>query len=337
MKVTYFQRKVDAKKSTLSIERIFENLRSDLELNVTSNTKICKFYSQGLFKRIFNILEAPFYQGDVNHITGEIHYINLLMRKNKTILTIHDCVGVENSKGIKKLLMMYFWYILPVSRARIVTAISEKTKQDILKICNINPDDVFVIPNSLRDGFYYDKSLIKLNVTPSLLLVGTKKNKNLKNICLALSEVNTPYQLDIIGKLDDDSRTLLESYSINYRNSVSISDEELIRKYRSASVNLFVSTYEGFGMPIIESQSVGTPLITSNISPMKDICGDGACIVDPYSPDDIRRGILKILNDVEYRQFLIQKGLLNAGKYSSKNTSEQYLMLYKKITGGRIE
>ena len=89
MRITYYHSRPKA--CYHSMERIFRQVRRALPDGVVATVAISKFISEGLVRRLYNILEAPFRQGDVNHITGDVHYLAYFLRKRKTILTIHDC------------------------------------------------------------------------------------------------------------------------------------------------------------------------------------------------------------------------------------------------------
>ncbi len=82
----------------------------------------------------------------------------------------------------------------------------------------------------------------------------------------------------------------------------------MLEAYHRADIVSLVSTYEGFGMPIIEGQAIGRAVIAGNVASMPEIAGDGACLVDPYDVPAIRTGILRIINDPEYRESLIARG-----------------------------
>ena len=116
--------------------------------------------------------------------------------------------------------------------------------------------------------------------------------------------------------------------NIEYDNCYHISDEELVEKYKQCDLVVFASTYEGFGMPIIEAQAIGRPIVTSNIEPMITVSGPVACLVDPYSVTSIREGILKVIYDEKYRKALIDAGLKNSTNYSETSVGKQYLKAY---------
>ena len=84
-------------------------------------------------------------------------------------------------------------------------------------------------------------------------------------------------------------------------------------------------------MPIVEAQIIGRPIITSNLLSMPEVAGDGALIVDPYDTDAIKTGILKIINDDDYREGIIEKGRINSKRFSVKKITEEYAKLYREI------
>jgi len=105
----------------------------------------------------------------------------------------------------------------------------------------------------------------------------------------------------------------------------------MVQQYVDADILTFVSTYEGFGMPIVEANVVGRPVLTSNISSMPEVAGDAACLVDPFDVNSIREGLLKIIQDDNYRNNLIEKGKVNAQRFNPSFIAKMYLDIYKKI------
>jgi glycosyltransferase involved in cell wall biosynthesis len=114
---------------------------------------------------------------------------------------------------------------------------------------------------------------------------------------------------------------------------VDLSDEALLRAYEEADLVVFASLAEGFGLPIIEANAMGRAVVTSNLSPMKEVAADAACLVDPYDVDDIRRGIRRVIEDDGYRDRLIERGHENATRFTARVVAEQYARLYEKIAG----
>ena len=102
-------------------------------------------------------------------------------------------------------------------------------------------------------------------------------------------------------------------------------------QYQLADIIVLPSTYEGFGMPILEAQAVGRPVLTSNISSMPEVAGDAACLVNPYDVNEIRAGINKIISDDNYRESLIQKGFENIKRYNPERIATDYYELYQRV------
>src|SRR4051794_29773608 len=98
-RVVFFQRKARSV-GNYSIEFIFDNVRKLLESEIAATTVYSFYESTGLLKRLYNCLEAFRKQGDVNHVTGDINYVGLFLKRHKTIHTIHDCVFLVAANGI---------------------------------------------------------------------------------------------------------------------------------------------------------------------------------------------------------------------------------------------
>jgi len=326
MKVVFFQRK-PRRSGNYSVENIFEILRKNLPEDIEPFVAVSKYESNGFFKRIYNIFEAAFRQrlGDVYHVTGDVHFLTYLLKKNRTILTIHDCVILERTKGFTRWLYKFFWYSIPLRKSKIITAVSEATKKEILKYVNCNPEKIIVIPDCISEKFKpvpkrFDKE------KPVILQIGTTQNKNLPRLIEAIKDI--PCKLEIVGQLDEQIIHLLEKYKIEYENYVNLSEDELIERYNNCDIVTFVSTYEGFGMPIIEANAVGRPVITGNIFSMPEVAGEAACLVNPLDVNDIRNGILKILNDENYRSSLVVNGFKNTERFSTNEIVRKYTKLY---------
>ena len=131
--VVFFQRK-QRNLGNFSVEIYFKQVIDNLPQDINPIIVEMPFISNGFFKRLYNILFCIFKQGDVNHITGDIHYVAAFLKKSKTILTIHDCGMLHESKGLKKKIFDFFWFKLPIKNSRLITSNSVATKTDILKL-----------------------------------------------------------------------------------------------------------------------------------------------------------------------------------------------------------
>jgi glycosyltransferase involved in cell wall biosynthesis len=268
-------------------------------------------------------------KADIYHITGDVHYAALVLPGRKTVLTIHDSVFLTTQTGLKKVVLKLFWLTLPVKRVAWITTISEQSKKEILEHTRCSPDKIIVIPDPVNPSFQYSAKAWPEGEAPVFLLVGTKSNKNLDRIAEALSGLKC--KLDIVGRLSDVQKDLLSRFKINYTNQFDLDDEALRQRYLAADVLIFPSLYEGFGLPVIEAQAVGRPVITSSIEPMISVAGEGACLVDPLNVQSIRTGVETVLNSSSYRNELIEKGLENVKRFLPRAIAEAYSAVYDRI------
>jgi glycosyltransferase involved in cell wall biosynthesis len=293
-------------------------------------TKIFRYYSKGIFKRIYTVFEAHNNQMDVNHITGDVHFSAILLKRKKTMLTVLDCRMLSDSTGVKHALLKYFWFTLPLKRCALVTVISKATKEELLKFTSFPEHKVIVIPVAISPAFKFNlKTFDKKR--PIILQVGTTVNKNIERLIKALAGIEC--QLHLIGSLSEPVKQLLALNNISYHNEADITHEKLLEYYINCDMISFVSTYEGFGMPIVEANAIGRPVITSNILSMPEVAGEAACLVDPFSIEDVRAGILKIIHDDTYREQLVKNGLENCKRFDPQKIASEYLECYKKLSG----
>jgi glycosyltransferase involved in cell wall biosynthesis len=265
------------------------------------------------------------------HITGFDHYLLLFTKKKKIILTIHDIEVLKRKSGIKRFIFKKLWFDIPIKNATMVTTISKFSKQELLKLGNYKtPIQVISNPNIFK--IEYDHVRVQNRVTPKILLIGTKANKNLHRVLKALRNVQC--ELNIVGALSEDHYRVLTSDKTLYLNHVNISKNELKDLYKTVDLLCFTSTYEGFGLPIIEAQSLGCPVVTSNCSSMPEVAGHGAYLVDPFSEDSIRKGVESMLENSTLRSKFVSRGFENAAKFEPELIAKMYLDVYRKVHNG---
>ncbi len=286
------------------------------------------YFSNGLLPRIRAILEVRRNKAAINHITGDTNFFVLGLPRRSTILTILDCGFMKDKKGFSYWIMKKFWLELPVKNSEIVTAISTATKQDIIHYTGCPPEKIKIVPIVIKSSFSYTPKVFRKDY-PTILHVGISPNKNLERHAEAI--YGLPCQLHLIGKLSDEQIALLKKLNIDYKISFNISEQELQKAYEEADILLFCSTIEGFGMPILEAQTVGRVVITSTISSMPEVAGEGACFANPLNTTEIRSAIDKVIADDKYRNKLIESGLENVKRFNPENVALLYSDLYTKI------
>jgi glycosyltransferase involved in cell wall biosynthesis len=332
MTVVHFQRKPHSGRC-FSTENYFATLREEMAAaDVQVEVAISRYVSQGVFKRLYNVVEAYLRQKDVNHITGDVHYLNLLFHKRRTILTVLDCGFLRHPSPLARAVLKMLWLTLPARKSAYITCISEATKADVIDHVRFDPKRILVIPVAI-DHRQFPFTPRPFNTDrPTVLHIGTTPNKNLERVAQALAGLRC--RLDVIGPLADAQRQALEANRIDFRNDAGLSNRQVVEKYQEADLLLFASTFEGFGMPILEAQLTGRPVVTSSVSAMPEVGRDSVCYVDPFDVESIRRGVVRVIDDESYRAELIEKGRENAARFSSKSVAETFLELYETIASG---
>jgi glycosyltransferase involved in cell wall biosynthesis len=267
-------------------------------------------------------------QSRVNHVTGDISFVAICLSPERTVVTIPDCGFLVGASKWKREMLKLFWLDLPVKRATMITTISHSVRDEIIALTGCPAEKVRVIPVAVSDQYQRcDKPFNTQD--PRILQVGTAPNKNISRLVESLAGI--PCTLVIIGVLSAECREQIHRAKIKLENYVDVSLDEMLQQYRQADIVAFASTYEGFGMPIVEANAVGRPVLTSNVCSMPEVAGDAACLVDPLNVDSIRAGILRIITDDEYRQELVLKGYANAKRFDPDTIAEEYLKVYQGI------
>ena len=183
---------------------------------------------------------------------------------------------------------------------------------------------LIIIPNPYNPAL--KRTAQSLNNIPIILHIGTGYRKNLERVIEALNNIEC--QLFIVGKLSSIQLELLQKYKINYCNEFDVPFCRIIELYEQCTIVSFPSLYEGFGMPIIEANAVGRPILTSKVGAIPEIAKDAAYYVNPYSIIELKTTFEFLLNRKDVCNDLIQKGIYNAQKYSIDKIAQQYSDLY---------
>ena len=326
MLINFFFRK--AYPGYFSIESVFNNVIKDFSKDLSFKSITLPNYTSGIKNIIKNIAFAVKNQGSINHVTGDVNYISIFLNRKRTILTFHDLESILTQSIFKRIIFYIFWIWIPVKRLKYITVISEATKHKLIKLTRVNPNKIFVIYNGIPSEFVYTPKDFNKDC-PTILQVGTTDNKNISRLLNAIKSIKC--KLIIVGKLNDSLRELLVKNELNYTNYFNVSVDELVKIYKDSDIVTFISLFEGFGLPIIEAQATGRPVITSNLSSMPEIAGKGALFVDPYNVENIREGILELIQNEKLRMHLVEEGLSNIQRFKPELIAKMYMELYEKV------
>lgn len=232
--------------------------------------------------------------------------------------------------------------------ADIISVISERTKNDIVKFWGIPPDKIKVIYTYIDDLFYTSYSQEDLasfrrsyNLPDEYVLyVGTlEPRKNVIGILKSIHRLREHYKIDIpivfLGPkgqhykehFQEHCKKLL-NYSGVYEFSTFLPKEVMPLFYQCATLLLYPSFYEGFGLPVLEAMVSNIPVVTSDKGSLPEVYGDAACVCDPFSAESIADCLYHVLTDLEYRKKLVRNGSLQCKHFTQKKWNDKY---YKEI------
>lgn len=264
---------------------------------------------------------------DIIHVTSDM-YQYLPMMPGKKFMTLHDLGYFKGLQGWKKQAYKLFWLYMPVSRSEKVVSVSKYTKDEFLKVFGKKlTGKLKVIHNPVPELFDFTPKEFP-SERPVILHVGTGTHKNLPTLIRALNDL--PVTLHIVGKVQETDRRLLEEVNLTFQIFENLSYTEVLSRYKEADIISFISLHEGFGMPVIEGQAVGRPVITSSLCSLPEVGGEGALYInDPLNETEIRNAFTRMIEDKELRKDMVDKGLENVKRFAKQNIVNQYIEMYE--------
>jgi glycosyltransferase involved in cell wall biosynthesis len=233
------------------------------------------------------------------------------------------------------------------ARATRVITSSHATRSLLISHAHVPPEKIRVIPLGVdppaivlspEEG-QRERVRILGGEGEMVLSVGViQTRKNTLNMLRALKTLPANYKLVLSGGNgygSDAIHEFIRTESLGDRVKLLgfIDDAQLARLYQAASVFLFPSFEEGFGIPVLEAMAGGVPVVTSKVSSMPEVGGEAALYVDPHSPADIARKVAQAVEDSALREALIQKGLARASEFTWRRTAEATLAVYEEVLG----
>jgi len=258
-----------------------------------------------------------------------------LFYKNQ-IVSIHDAIFCRHPEWFSKMFAKWYNFLLPknAKNSKKIITVSNHAKQDLHDCLNIQLDKFEVVYNSVDEKFK-DLTVTETNKQKYILSVSSlDPRKNFDNLIKAyLSLENTEYDLVIVGAESKSfpKHQLFETISNNNKIKFTgyVNDDELIKYYKEASLFIYPSLYEGFGIPPLEAMACGTPVIASNNSSIPEVCDNAAVYVDATNYLDIAEKINLVLNDNNLQKSLIAKGYERLNSFSWEKSSEKLSTIIK--------
>lgn len=230
-------------------------------------------------------------------------------------------------------------------KSRKIITDSEHAKNDIIRLWNIDSQKIVVIPLGIENCYHPVKDVrllkevkekLKLPEKYILYFGNFKPHKNVSYLLEAYSglpsAIKKEYKL-VLGGNKDSHCIKLEKHAkqLEIENNIIftgfIFEDDLPTLYSAASLFIFPSLYEGFGLPPLEAMACGTPVIASNATSLPEVVGDAGILVDPHNVNDLNKAILKILSDKGLKTRLRQKGLSRVKQFPIHRTASEILNL----------
>jgi glycosyltransferase involved in cell wall biosynthesis len=277
------------------------------------------------------------------------------------VVTIHDMTAIAFPEYLPTVRRFHYRNSIINScrfADRIIT-ISEQLKNEIIQYLKVPEGKITVIYNGLDELFINQlktEQFAMKNISPQLkekyslpdsyifTLSVLEPKKNISNLVRAYAQLKTKYQQNNLPKL-----VIGGSKEYGWRNreffqtveesklqdkvifSGMIDHKDLPAIYQAASLFVLPSIHEGFGLPVIEAMACGTPVVTSNTSCLPEIAGNAAILANPYDPNDIAQAIEQGLYNKDLRREMIQKGRINALRFSWDIAAEKILKVFEEV------
>ncbi|HOW60456.1 MAG TPA: glycosyltransferase family 1 protein [Candidatus Moranbacteria bacterium] len=316
---------------------IRKNQKVDFEL--PKNWKIKKINFYYLWTQVGLSLEMFFHPVDVLFIPA--HTVPVIHPKN-TIVTIH---GLEyefcpNAYSFWEKIYMRCSIRKSCQWGKKIIAVSENTKKDLINLYKIKEEKISVIYNGYANEFSVSGSEYKMPDIKYLLFIGRlEERKNvigiIKTFEVLKEQYKIPHKLFLAGKPGFGyGKIKNEIAKVNCRKDIIelgfIDKNKKAELLKKSDVFLFPSFYEGFGLPILEAQSAGVPVVTSNVSSIPEVANGSAILVDPNNSEDIADAVYKLISDENIRQEIIKKGQENVQRFSWEKCAEEIAQILMK-------
>ena len=249
--------------------------------------------------------------------------------KNK-IITVHDIAYERFPQTFDWKFRLFYKIAIPniIKTSKHIFTVSQFSKSEIINFYHPNPNKIDVIYNAVNDIFKPKTNNTKEDYILAVSSLNYQKNfHSLIKAFNLLEDKNI--KLYLVGGINKNFASLELLKDIEHNKNIifrgRVDDDELIKLYSNAKCFLCPSLYEGFGIPPLEAQACGCPVIVSNVASLPEVCRDSALYCDPYDTEDIKNKIEMLLNNEELQKECIQKGFENIKRFSWKKSAEKII------------
>lgn len=283
------------------------------------------------------------FTGSLNVFHGT-HFVLPAVRRAKTVLTVHDLIFLRHPEHFLDQPLNRKEHgarlAATVQRADAIIAVSKRTRDDLIELLKVSADRIRVINEGVAQLFLRPAMAQALQQVRDRLgwqgaylvfVMGTPEpRKNLPRAVAAARQAAPKLPLVIVGP-PDPIKTLLKGDTRGTILIGSLPDAELAALLQGATLALYPSLAEGFGLPALEALAAGVPLVTSNVGALPEVVGDAALSVDPHSTEAIAEAIRCLLADDSLRQDMIEAGRARAGELSWERAASKTMALYREL------
>jgi len=273
----------------------------------------------------------------------ETNYTPFDFKEGPTLITLYDLSFVRHPEWHPKDRVKYFerYCLKQLSKIDAIITISEFSKKEIIELLGVDPGKIHVTPLGVSRSFTPKGKKMEGLPDEYILFVGNlEPRKNLMTLLEAYRSISRDlrdrYPLVITGASGWNTQEFIKALHLFKREERPMLTGHVSQKlipdlYRGATLFVYPSFYEGFGLPVIEAMASGVPVITSNISSFPEVVGDSGLLVNPYEADELRGAMIKILEDPKTRKELSEKGLERAKLFSWDKCARETLTVYQKV------
>ena len=274
-----------------------------------------------------------------------------LLRACPMVLTVHDLMYTRHPEWLPSARARWYWGTwipLTARRATAVITPSEYTKRDLVELAHVSPDRVHVIPEAIDQLFLTRPSDEQVRTftsrlvgdAPYLLYVGSvDRRKDWQTLLQAFALLRTripEIRLVIVGHVIQ-GRSDLHKHIQGCRVADAVlctgyvEDDELVELYAGASMFIYPSLFEGFGLPLLEAMAMGVPVISYRTSSIPEVVGDAAILIDsPFRCEDLACAMEQVLTDRLYRSGLVERGFRRVKQFSWDRAAQETMAVYER-------